>query len=98
MARQADAAFRQQAPEIDQVGTDQQCIARQRQRLAANDAVDRLIDAKNEMIGESFGEALRAPADAAAGIEDQRCARMPRVANRQCGGEGAPGCSRESAS
>jgi hypothetical protein len=86
--RQAHAAFGQQAPEIDQVGADQQGIARQRQRLAARDTVDRLIDAHDEMIGKGLGEALRAPADAAAGIEDQRRARLPGIACRQRGREG----------
>ena len=90
MPRQADAAFRQQAPEIDQVGANQQCVGRQWQRLAATDAVDRLIDAKNEVLGKGLGDALGAPADAAAGIEDQRRSRLPSVTSRQCSGEGIP--------
>jgi len=35
------------------------------------------------MPGKGFGEALRAPADAAAGIEDQRRLRIPGRAGRQ---------------
>ena len=89
MARQADAARGQQAPEIDQVGADQQRVGRHRQRLAATDAVDRLIDAKNEMSRKALGNALRAPADAAAGVENQRRPGLPLSAGSQCGSEGS---------
>ena len=88
MASETDAVLRQQAPEIDEVGADQQGIFGHRQRFTAIDAVNRLIDAKNEVIGISLGNALRAPADAAAGIEDQRRLAIPRVAGSQRCGEG----------
>ena len=42
------------------------------------------------MIRESSGDALRAPADAAAGVEDQRRLRVPASAGGQRGGEGCP--------
>jgi len=90
MAGQADTVSLQQTPEIDQVGPGEHRVARQGERLAALDAVARLIDADHEMIGIVLGKAQRAPADAATGVENERRFGVPAGASGQRCGVGLP--------
>ena len=55
MACQANIRCAQQAPEIDQIGAHEKGVGRQYQGFAPPDAVARLIDANDEMIGVAFG-------------------------------------------
>ncbi|MPN21768.1 hypothetical protein SDC9_169148 [bioreactor metagenome] len=80
VAGQTDAILRQQAPEIDQIGADEQRVGRQFHGFAATDTVAGLVDAEYEVVGEGLGDAQGAPAHAAAGIENKRGGRIPGVA------------------
>jgi hypothetical protein len=79
---------REKAPEIDEIGPDQEGVFRHREGLSAIDAVNRLVDPENEMIGMELGEPLRTPADTATGVEDQRRFPVPVIPGRHGGGAG----------
>ena len=88
MAGKVNAVLRQQAPEIDQIGADQDGIFRKRQGLAPRNTVDRLINTKNKMIGIGGGNAQGTPAHATPGIKNDRRLRVESCMRGQRSSEG----------
>src|SRR3569623_482080 len=80
------AGLQHQSPEIDQICayTDAVCRHASRPVDAAREPVRRLVDADHEMLREMGSQMQRRPADAAAGIQNQRLAAGRAPCARAC--------------
>ena len=89
VAVQAHTGAGEQAPEVDQIGAHQHGVGRQFGRLAPRQTIRRLIDTDHEMLRKHPRQMQGAPANAAAGVENQRRGAVPCGMRGQCRGQSA---------